>query len=52
MNLKKFQAEVSKQDAWADELKRWEDSHPSHQPFKEDSDSQRRLNNNTKGAEL
>lgn len=34
--------EIKKQSDWIDELIRWENKNPDYQPFKEDSDSQRR----------
>ena len=43
MNYNEFWDNVLKQKEWDEELKRWEYNH-SHQPFKEDNDSQRRLN--------
>lgn len=39
-----YSEDLKKQDRWAEELRRWENAHPEHQPFREDSDSQRRLN--------
>jgi hypothetical protein len=30
--------------SWTDELIKWENTHPEYKPFKEDSDSQRQLN--------
>ena len=41
MNYNNFWDNVLKQEEWSDELKRWENTHPEYQPFKEDSDSQR-----------
>ena len=42
MNYNNFWDNVLKQEEWNDELKRWENTHPEYEPFKEDSDSQRR----------
>ena len=44
MNYNDFWDNVLKQEEWNDELKRWENTHPEYQPFKEDSDSQRQQN--------
>ena len=44
MNYNNFWDNVLKQEEWNDELKRWENTHPEYQPFKEDSDSQRQQN--------
>ena len=44
MNYSNFWDNVLKQEEWNDELKRWENTHPEYQPFKEDSDSQRQQN--------
>jgi len=41
MNYNNFWDNVLKQE---DELKRWENTHPEYQQFKEDSDSQRQQN--------
>ena len=40
-HLWKAGKDLAKQDRWAEELRRWENAHPEHQPFKEDNDSQR-----------
>ena len=42
MNYSNFWDNVLLQEQWNDELKRWENTHPEYEPFKEDSDSQRR----------
>jgi len=44
MNYNNFWDNVLKQEEWNDELKRWENTHPEYQQFKEDSDSQRQQN--------
>ena len=44
MNFTNFWDNVLKQEDWNDELMRWENAHPQHQQFKEDSDSQRQQN--------
>ena len=43
MNYNDFWDNVLKQEEWNDELKRWENTHPEYNSFKEDSDSQRQL---------
>ncbi len=35
---------TEKQNSWIDELIKWENNHPEYKPFREDSDSQRQLN--------
>ena len=36
--------DIAKQNAWIDELIKWENAHPEYQPFKEDKNSQRQQN--------